>query len=107
MPTVTLSDLLVGPVPVVLVAVIAVRACLRRGLVVAGASFRTAVGQSRSRSRGIGWTLLGLAIVFGIASWGLALVPVVGGLLSTAVIPPAHAISLGVLVRHTGRHRPG
>lgn len=106
-PNVTLANLLVGLVLVVLFSVIAVRLFLFPGLVVAGASFRTALGQSRSRSRGIGWTLLGLAVVFGIASWGLALVPVVGGLLSTAVVPPVHAISLGVLVRHTGRHRPG
>lgn len=99
----TFTNLVVGIVAIVLFSVVAVRLFLFPGFVVAGESARTALRQSRHRSRGIGWTLFGLVVVFGVTSWGLAQIPVAGGFLSTAVVGSVHATALGVLVRDIGR----
>lgn len=101
----TFGNLLIGLVAIGLFTLIAVRLFLLPGFVVLGESFRTAIRRSRHRSHGLGWTLVGLIVVVGVSSWGLAQIPLVGGFLSTAIVAPVHAITLGLLVRRTGRVR--
>lgn len=99
----TLGNLLVGLVALVLLSAIAVRLFLLPGLVVGGESVGAALRQSRRRSRGNGWTLFGLIVIIGISSWGLARVPLAGGFLSTAIVGPVHALSVGMLIQRTSR----
>lgn len=99
---ITVGNLLVGLVAIGLFSVVAVRLYLLPGLVVAGRPVWTALAESRRRSFGVGWSLFGLIVVFGLGSWALALVPVVGGFLSTALVAPAQAVSIGVMLRRTG-----
>jgi len=99
---ITVGNLLVGLVAIALFSLVAVRLYLVPGLVVAGRPVWTAVGESRRRSRGVGWTLFGLVVVFGLGSWAFALVPAVGGFLSTALVAPAQTVSIGVVLRRTG-----
>ena len=99
---ITVGNLLVGLVAIGLFSVVAVRLYLLPGLVVAGRPVWTALAESRRRSFGVGWTLYGLIVVFGLGSWALALVPVAGGFLSTVLVAPAQAVSIGVILRQTG-----
>lgn len=99
----TFANLLVGLVAIVLFMVLAVRLFLVPGFIVAGHSFRNALGLSRRRSYGIGWTLAGLVVILGLSSWGLARIPVAGGLLSMAIVAPVHAIAVGRLIQWTDR----
>lgn len=99
--TITIDSLLLGALAFLVVALVVVRLFLLPGLLVAGYRFSTALRESVRASRGTRWALFWLIIIFGLASWGLAHVPIAGGFLSTAVVAPIHAISLAVLIRRT------
>lgn len=97
-PTVDVGSLLVGLVLLAAFLFVGVRLFLVPGFLVAGRGFTSAFRESVQRSRGRGWTLFGLVLFLGVASWGLALVPTVGAFLSTAVVAPIHAVSIAVVV---------
>lgn len=79
------------------VGVHAVRLFLVPAAVVAGDGVIGTVRESNRRARGHGWTVLGLVLLFGIATWLLGAVPRVGALLSTALVAPVHAVAAAVL----------
>lgn len=60
------------------------------------------VRESIAASRGIGWTIFGLIVLIGLGASLLGSVPIVGGLVSTALIAPLHAVA-AVVVYSTGR----
>jgi len=64
------------------------------GLLVAGRRLWPAVQESDRLTRGRGWSLAGLIVTIGLSAWLLASVPVVGTLLSTALVAPIHAAAI-------------
>lgn len=102
-PTVDVDSLLLGVLAFLVAALVLIRLFLFPGLLAAGCRATTALRESVRQSRGSRWALFWLLVVFGLASWGLAQVPIAGGFLSTAVVAPAHAISLAVLIRQRDR----
>lgn len=100
------GSVLLGVLALLVFALVAVWLFLFPGLLAAGLRLSAALGESVRQSRGIQGTLLVLVVVFGLASWGLAQLPVVGGASSTAVVGVAHAVTLGVLLRRTGGAAP-
>ncbi|WP_128478442.1 hypothetical protein [Halorussus pelagicus] len=86
-------------------AVLAVRLFAAPALVVAGDDIRGAVRESTTRSAGEGATLFGLVLLLGISAWLLGSVPVVGALLSTAVVAPVHAVAAVVFAEEVGPRR--
>lgn len=89
-------------------ALVAVWLFLVPGFLAAGLPLSGALRESLQQSRGMQGSLFVLVVLFGLASWGLGRIPVAGGILSTAVVGGAHAVSLGVLLRRTsGTHWPG
>lgn len=101
-PSIDIASLPLGALALVVAAAVAVHLFLFPGFLAAGARFTEALRRSVVESRGRRWPLFWLLALFGIASWGLALVPVIGGFLSTAVVAPAHAASLAVLIEGVG-----
>lgn len=99
--TITTDSLLLGALAFFAVYLVLVHLFLFPGCLVAGSQFTTALRESVQESRGQGWSLFWLIVVFGLASWGLAQIPIAGGGLSTAVVAPIHAVSLAVLIRRT------
>jgi hypothetical protein len=97
--TITIDSLLLGALAFLVAALVVVRLFLVPGLLVAGYRFPTALRDSVRASQGTRWALFWLIVIFGLASWGLAHVPIAGGFLSTAVVAPIHAVSLAVLIR--------
>lgn len=90
----------VGDVGIVLGVVLAVplfaafvRFFLAPAFVVTGAGATTALVRSARATRGIGWRLLAIVVCFGLATWLLGLVPLVGTVLSTAIVGPVHAVT--------------
>ena len=75
-----------------------VRLFLVPGLLASGSGVVAALRGSVRRSRGVRVTVGWLAVTFGVASWGLATVPVVGGFLSTAVVGTVQAVAIAVLL---------
>ena len=78
--------------------VLVVRLFLVPGLLASGSGVVAALRESGRRSRGVRVTVGWLAVTFGVASWGLATVPVVGGFLSTAVVGTVQAVAIAVLL---------
>ncbi|NEU56813.1 hypothetical protein [Halorussus sp. MSC15.2] len=83
-------------------AVVSVRLFAAPALVVTGLGLRAAVRESARRSVGEGATVFGLVVLFGLSAWLLGSVPVVGTLLSTAVVAPIHAVAAVVFAESTG-----
>lgn len=96
-PTVDVG-LPVGLVALLVVSFVAVRLFLVPAFLATGRGFGAAIRLSASRSRGWGWTLFGLILLVGVASWGLARVPMAGAFLSTAVVAPVHAVAMAVVL---------
>ncbi|WP_435179030.1 hypothetical protein [Halorussus sp. AFM4] len=80
---------------------VAVRLFAAPALVVAGRDLRTAVRESVRRSRGETATVVGLVVLVGLAAWLLGSVPVVGALLSTALVAPVHAVAVVAFAEST------
>ncbi|WP_132059679.1 hypothetical protein [Halorussus amylolyticus] len=100
-PSVDVESVLLGVPLVVAFSLVLVHLFALPGLLATGRGFPTALAASARRSRGRRWPLFWLVVVFGVASWGLARVPMAGGFLSTALVGPIHAVSLAVLVERT------
>jgi len=69
------------------------------GYLAAGHDIVTALRESITTASGKRTQLFGLVLVFGLGAWGLALVPVAGGFLSTAISAPFQAVTVAVVVR--------
>lgn len=95
--SVDVNNFLFGLVLLAMALFVLTRLFLFPALLVTGSGFVTALRQSYAQSRGHGMTIAGLIIVIGLAYWGLATVPVAGGFLSTAVIAPIHAVTIGTV----------
>ncbi|WP_228434323.1 hypothetical protein [Natrarchaeobaculum aegyptiacum] len=63
------------------------------GLLVAGRSFVEAIRESARRTRGRGWTIVGVIFVVGLSSWFLASVAA-GTFVTTALVAPLHAVAI-------------
>ncbi len=98
-PSIEVGSLLVGVLVLFVGAFVLVRLFLVPGLLAAGHRFTTALTESRRRSRGAEWSLFWVIVTLGLASWGLARVPLAGGFLSTAVVGSVHAGVLAVVLR--------
>ncbi|NLV10016.1 hypothetical protein GOC74_08745 [Halomicrobium mukohataei] len=72
------------------------------GYLAVGLGVPAALRASVATARGQRFRLFGLVLAFGLAVWGLALVPVAGGFLSTALVAPVQAVSIAVLLRQSG-----
>lgn len=94
---VDITNLLIGIVLLAGFLFVLVRLFLFPVFLVTGSGFVVALRQSYRRSLGHGWPIAGLIIVIGLAYWGLASVPIVGGFLSTALVAPVHAVTLGIV----------
>lgn len=97
--TVTVDSLLLDVVAFLVTFLVLVRLFFLPGLLVAGCRYTTALRKSVKASLGKRWTLFWLIVVFGLASWMMAQIPIVGGGLSTVVVAPIHAVSLAVLLQ--------
>ncbi|WP_244605344.1 hypothetical protein [Halorhabdus rudnickae] len=95
--SVDINNFLFGLVLLAMVLFVLTRLYLFPALLVTGSGFVTALRQSYRRSHGQTMTIAGLIIVIGLAYWGLATVPVAGGFLSTAVVAPIHAVTIGTI----------
>ncbi|UVE52119.1 hypothetical protein KU306_16025 (plasmid) [Haloferax larsenii] len=100
-PSIDVGSLVLGALLFLTFTLVLVRVFLVPGFLAADEGFKVALWKSARASSGIRVTLFWLLSLFGLASWGLAQIPVAGGLLSTAVVGPVHAISLAVVVRQT------
>lgn len=98
-PSIDVSSLLLGLALLAVVSLVFVRLYLFPAFLVAGRGFVPAVRDSVTASRGQRWTIFGLVLVLGIASWGLGHVQIAGAFLSTAIVAPVQAVSFAVLVR--------
>lgn len=101
-PSVTVHSLPVGLALLVVAALVLVHLFLLPGFLAVGMDPLTALRRSVRGAQGRGWTLLGFVVALGLAYWVLALVPIAGGFLSTALVGPVHAVVLAVLLRHSG-----
>ena len=72
---------------------VAVRLFAAPALVVAGRDLGASVRESARLSAGEVATVVGLVVLVGLAAWLLGSVPVVGALLSTAIVAPVHAVA--------------
>ncbi|WP_135305032.1 hypothetical protein [Haloarcula amylovorans] len=100
-PVVEFDSLVLGVAGIVVLSLVAVRLFLVPGFLAADRRFAPSLRASARASEGWGWTIFWLILAFGIASWGLAQIPVAGGFLSTLVVAPVHAVAIAVLVRET------
>lgn len=91
---------LLGLVPLAVLLWVLVRLFAAPGLAAAGATPWTALRESGRRVGGDGWSALGLLAVLGIVAWLLASVPVVGPVLTGAVVAPVHAVAIASLFEH-------
>ncbi|WP_254764000.1 hypothetical protein [Natrinema marinum] len=109
-PSLEVGSLVLGALAIITVALVGIHLFLFPGFLAAGESFATALRKSFLAPRGRRWPVFWLIGLLGLASWGLAQVPVAGGFLSTAVVAPVHAVSLAVLLdgaeskRAAGQH---
>ncbi|MFC7138014.1 hypothetical protein ACFQRB_19240 [Halobaculum litoreum] len=98
-PDIDVDALLPGLLLLVVSAIVVVRVFLVPGFLLRGEDVPTALRRSIRTGAGNGWSILGLAVVIGTASWGLAKVTgPLGGGLSTALVGPVHAVTIAVLV---------
>ncbi|WP_152041176.1 hypothetical protein [Salinigranum salinum] len=100
--SVTLDSLPLALLGVVVVSLVSVRFFFLPGFIARGDRVTAALTHSVRASKGAFWPLLSLVIVFGLGYWVLAMVPLAGGFLSTALIAPLHSISLAVLLERPG-----
>lgn len=100
--SIDVQGLLPGIVLLVGISLVLVRLYLVPAYLVAGRGFVAAFRDSVDTSRGQRWTIFGLVLVFGIASWGLAHVPAAGALLSTAIVAPVQSASFAAFVDPQG-----
>ncbi|MFC6964188.1 hypothetical protein [Halocatena marina] len=103
-PTLNIGSLPLGALVLFVVALVLIRLFLFPGLLAAGYQFTTVLKKSVRTSQGKQWTLFWLIVIIGLASGGLAHVPIAGGFLSAAVVAPIHAISLAILIQHDERY---
>ncbi|AGB17030.1 hypothetical protein Halru_2448 [Halovivax ruber XH-70] len=89
--------LLIGVPVLIVAAVVGVRLFLTPVLLVAGRSLPVAIRESNQRSFGHGWSFFGLILLFGLGTWVLASVPIVGTLLTGLFIAPLQAVTLVVV----------
>jgi hypothetical protein len=99
--SVTPDSLPLALLGVVVVALVSVRFFLFPGFISRGDRITVALEHSVRASTGAFWPLLSLVIVFGLGYWVLALVPLIGGFLSTAITAPLHSIVLAVLLERS------
>ncbi|WP_247729600.1 hypothetical protein [Halovivax limisalsi] len=86
---------LVLGVPVLIaLLVVSIRLLLVPILLVAGRSLPFAIRRSNRLARGHGWSCLGVILIFGLGTWLLASVPIVGTFLTGLVIAPLQAVTL-------------
>jgi hypothetical protein len=102
--SVTLDSLPLALFGVVVVSLVSVRFFFLPGFLAMGDRVTAALQHSVRASKGAFWPLLSLVIVFGLGYWVLAMVPLAGGFLSTAIIAPLHSITLAVFLEL--RHDP-
>ena len=94
---------LIFGIPLLVVwALVLVRLFLLPVCLVDGRGVIEAVRESVRLSRGIGWTVFGLIVLIGLGTSLLGSVSTVGGLVSTALIAPLHAVA-AVVVYSTKR----
>ena len=96
--SVTLDSLPLALLGLVVLSLVSVRLFLFPGFIAGGDYVTVALKHSVRASKGAFWPLLSLAIVFGLGYWLLALVPLVGGFLSTGIVAPVHSVALAVLL---------
>lgn len=96
---------LFGLVPLVLIVALLVRLFVVPGLLVAGRSLWPAVRESYRLTRGRGWTISGLILLFGLGAWILAHVPFGGTILSSAVVAPVHAVVIVTVLERSRADR--
>jgi hypothetical protein len=96
--SVTIDSLPLALLGVVAVSLVSVRFFFVPGFLARGDRATAALTHSVRASKGAFWPLLSLVIVFGIGYWVLAMVPLAGGFLSTAIIAPLHSITLAVFI---------
>lgn len=105
--SIDVQGLLPGFVLLAGISLVLVRLYLVPASLVAGRGFADALRDSVDASRGRRWTIFGLILVFGVASWGLAHVPTVGAFLSTAIVAPLQAASFAAFVHQQGSEGHG
>lgn len=98
MPTIEVESVLLGLLVLITGAFVLVCLFLVPGFLAVGRPVVAALRESVRASRGRRWSLFWLVVCFGLVSWVLARIPIAGGLLSTAVVAPIHAVSLAVLI---------
>ena len=89
----TNGGLLFGISLLVLWALVLVRLFVLPVCLVDGHGVIEAVRESARTSRGAGWTIFGLIVFIGLGTSLLGSVSMVGGLLSTALLAPVHAVA--------------
>ena len=94
---------LIFGIPLLVVwALVLVRLFLLPVCLVDGQGVIEAIRESVRLSRGIGWTVFGLIVLIGLGVSVVGSIPTVGGLVSTALIAPLHAVA-AVVVYETRR----
>lgn len=94
-----------GLVPLAIYFALFVRLFLVSGLLVAGRPLRPALRESGRFVDGRGWSLFVLLLAIGLSAWLLSLPPVVGPVLSSALVAPVHAVAIVVILERGGALR--
>ena len=85
-------------IPLLIVwALILVRLFLLPVCLVDGRGLIEAIRESARTSRGVSWPIFGLIVLIGLGMSLLGSIPTVGGLLSTALLAPIHAVAAVVV----------
>ncbi|WP_049927615.1 hypothetical protein [Halopiger goleimassiliensis] len=72
------------------------------GLLVDERSIRTALGESARRTAGRGLSVFGLILLLGLGGWLLSAAPLVGTVLSSALVAPVHALVIVAVLEQDG-----
>lgn len=96
--SVTLDSAPLALLGLVVASLISVRFFSFPGFIARDDRVTVALKHSVRASKGAFWPLLSLVIIFGLGYWVLALVPFVGGFLSTGIVAPVHSVALAVLL---------
>ena len=91
------ESLLSGIAALIIIALIAVRLFLLPAAILHEKNLQTAFQASWNRSKSHGAALLGLVVLFGLASQWIAGIPLVGVILSSTIVGTIHAVSLAIL----------
>lgn len=91
------GGLVIGIPLLVLWMLLLVRLFLVPVFLVTGRGVIDAARESSRASRGSGWTIVGVILVFGLGASLLGKLPAIGGGVSTAVVGPVHAVAAVVL----------